>query len=213
MRGHPGPWDPRVSGAAPGEDALVAGIEREVIFPGRRGGVTWFHPRPCMVPTPDGPLAVMTLQSISGSDVFGPVHWTTSTDLGRTWTAPEPIPGLGRRDLGDGWEVGVCDVVPEYHPPTTTVLAIGHNVYYENGVLARPQRRRWPVYVVRSPDGRWSGSRAARMGRSQGLGHLHLRLLAAGRPRRRGRADPAVVRPRRPHPPLRHDGPLLVRWP
>ncbi len=43
-------------------------------------------------------------------------------------------------------------------PPTTgTVLAVGHNVYYKGGVLARPQRRRWPVYVVRSPDGRWSG--------------------------------------------------------
>ncbi len=139
-----------------GPEGLVAGIEREVIFPGRRGGVTWFHPRPCVVPTPDGPLAVMTLQSIGGSDVFGPVHRTTSTDLGRTWTAPEPIPGMGRRDLGDGWEVGVCDVVPEYHPPTRTVLAVGHNVYYEDGVLARPQRRRWPVYVVRSPDGRWS---------------------------------------------------------
>ncbi len=144
--------DPR-----PAPAPLIAGIERDVLFPGRENGVTWFHPRPCMVPTDDGPEAVMTLQSIGGSDVFGPVHWTTSEDLGRTWSAPKPIPGLGRRDLGGGWEVGVCDVVPEYHPPTRTVLAIGHNVYYERGVLARPQRQRWPVYVVRSSDGGWSG--------------------------------------------------------
>lgn len=139
-----------------GSEGLIAAIEREVISPGRRGGMTWFHPRPCMVPTADGPVALMTLQSIGGSDVFGPVHWTTSTDLGRTWTEPEPIPGLGRDDLGNGWEMGVCDVVPEYHPQTKAVLAIGHNVYYEGGVLARPQRRRWPVHVVRSSDGRWS---------------------------------------------------------
>jgi hypothetical protein len=39
------------------------------------------------------------------------------------------------------------------------VLAIGHNVYYETNVLARPQGPRWPVYVVRSPDGRWSTPR------------------------------------------------------
>ncbi|HEU5119233.1 MAG TPA: exo-alpha-sialidase [Isosphaeraceae bacterium] len=138
-----------------GSNLLIASIERGVIFSGRSGGTTWFHPRVCMIPTPDGPLALMTLQSIGGSDVFGPVHWTTSTDLGQTWTQPKPIPGLGRRDLGDGWEVGVCDVVPEYHSPSATVLAIGHNVYYRNGVLARPQRKRWPVYVIRSSDGRW----------------------------------------------------------
>ncbi len=137
-------------------DGLVAGIERGVVFPGRKDGTTWFHPRPCMVPSPDGPLALMTLQSIGGSDVFGPVHVTTSTDLGRSWSRPEPITGLGRRDLGDDWEVGVCDVVPEFHPPTSTVLAVGHNVYYRNGVLARPQRQRWPVYVVRSSEGHWS---------------------------------------------------------
>ncbi|WP_169981283.1 sialidase family protein [Tautonia rosea] len=135
---------------------LVVGIDRDVIFPGRQGGTTWFHPRSCMVPTTDGMMALMTLQSISGSDVFGPVHWTTSSDFGRSWTPPEPIPGLGRQDLAGGWEVGICDVVPEYHPQTDTVLAVGHNVFYENGVLARPQRSRWPVFVIRSTDGRWS---------------------------------------------------------
>lgn len=140
-------------------DGLISEVDREVIFPGRRGGTTWFHPRPCMIPGPEGPIALMTLQSIGGSDVFGPVHWTTSADLGRSWSDPEPIPGLGRIDLGDGWEMGVCDVVPEYHPPTGTVLAVGHNVYYEGGVLARPQRARWPVSTVRSADGRWSEPR------------------------------------------------------
>jgi hypothetical protein len=145
--------------ADPPTDSLIAEIERAVIFPGRQAGVTWFHPRPCMIPTVKGPEALMTLQSISGSDVFGPVHWTTSKDIGRIWSKPEPIPGLGRRWLGEGWEEGTCDVVPEFHPPTRTVLAVGHNVYYKDGVLARPQRRRWPVYVVRSHDGHWSEPR------------------------------------------------------
>jgi hypothetical protein len=51
----------------------------------------------------------------------------------------------------------VCDVVPEYHAQTDTVLAIGHNVYYDRtGRLAQPQLERYPVYVVRTPDGRFS---------------------------------------------------------
>ncbi len=140
---------------AKSDDNLIAGIERSVIFPGRQGGTTWFHPRPCMVPTKNGPRALMTLQSITGSDVFGPVHETHSTDLGKTWIEPQPIPGLGRQSLGDDWEMGVCDVVPEYHPPTGVTLAVGHNVYYKNGVLAQPQRKRWPVYIVRRQDGSW----------------------------------------------------------
>ncbi len=135
---------------------LIQSIERSVIFPGRQGGTTWFHPRPCVIPSKDEAQALMTLQSISGSDVFGPVHETQSSDLGQTWNDPQPVPGLGRQPLDPGWEMGVCDVVPEYHPPTGTVLAVGHNVYYKNNVLAQSQRERWPVYAVRRSEGTWS---------------------------------------------------------
>lgn len=146
-------------GPNPGSRNLISGIERQVVFNGRQGGTSWFHPRACAVPEGDTPLVLMTLQPISGSDVFGPVHWTTSKDLGRTWEKAEPIPGLGRNTLDGGWEVGTCDVVPEYHPPTKSVLAIGHNVYYRNGVLANPQRSRWPVYAAWSPGKGWSEPR------------------------------------------------------
>ena len=37
----------------------------------------------------------MTLQEIKGSDYFGPVHWTTSKDLGKTWSPFQPAPPLG----------------------------------------------------------------------------------------------------------------------
>ncbi len=151
LAGRPAP----ATAAEVGSD-LIAGIERSMIFEGRSGGTSWFHPRPCRIGGSESPTVLMTLQSITGSDVFGPVHWTITDDLGTTWRAPELLPNLGRRSLGDGWERGVCDVVPEYHTNTDTVLAIGHDVYYENGVLARPQRERRPVYVVRSDDGSWS---------------------------------------------------------
>ena len=135
---------------------MIERIDSAIVWNGRAGGTTWFHPRPCVVPGPAGPTVLVTCQSITGSDVFGPVHWSVSSDMGLHWTPPAPIPGLGRRSLPDGLEEGNCDLVPDYHRPTDTVLAIGHNVYYRDNVLARPSEDRYPVYVVRDADGRWS---------------------------------------------------------
>ena len=123
---------------------------------GRKGGTTWFHPRGCTLP--DGTV-LWTLQSITGSDHFGPVHYMTSSDRGKTWTEPKPIPALGHKTMPDGTIAGVCDVVPEYHPPTGTVLAMGHSVNYQNGRFFRDQPPRFPIYVVRNKDGVWGDAR------------------------------------------------------
>ncbi len=62
----------------------------------------------------------------------------------------------GDGQTADGLEEGVCDVVPEYHARTKTVLAMGHNVYYdETGKLTRPDTERRPVYIVRDAAGQW----------------------------------------------------------
>ncbi len=102
------------------------------------------------------PFVLMTCQSITGSDVFGQVHWTVSPDSGESWSEPQPIASLARHTLTDGIEEGVCDVVPEYHERTQTTLAMGHNVYYRNNELTRPNDGRYTVYTVRGADGRWS---------------------------------------------------------
>jgi hypothetical protein len=125
---------------------LVREITKEVVFKGRdRAGTNWFHPRACRLP--DGRI-FMTLQSIEGSDYFGPVHFTLSKDEGRNWSPPLPAPPLGRVPAADGFEEGVCDVVPEWHDPTGTVLALGHNVFYKGPKFSRDQPSRWPVYAV-----------------------------------------------------------------
>lgn len=135
----------------------IADLSTETIFRNRNGesGTTWFHPRACMLP---GGTALMTLQSIAGSDYFGPVHDTLSADLGKSWSAPAPVAPLGRIPVADheGLEAGVCDVVPEFHPPTDTSLALGHVVFYRGPHFSRKdQLPRYPVYSVRHADGTW----------------------------------------------------------
>jgi hypothetical protein len=144
--------------AAPGamKADLIAAIDRSILWRGRETGKTWFHPRACRIPARPRPVLLMTLQEITGSDVFHHVHWSESKDLGAAWSDPRPIPGMGRRSAPDGLEEGICDVVPEFHAITRTVLAMGHNVYYDqSGKLARPNEQRWPVYIVRDARGRW----------------------------------------------------------
>ncbi|WP_148080180.1 sialidase family protein [Roseimaritima ulvae] len=141
---------------------LIDSISKQTLWRNRDGNSqTWFHPRVCMMPGPDGkPVALMTLQVIGGSDYFGPVHWSQSTDLGKTWSEPQPIAGLGRDPVAgrsDGLKAGVCDVVPQYHPQTDSVLALGHVVFYKGAHFARKEQlARYPVYVTRNSDGEWS---------------------------------------------------------
>ncbi|MBM3870735.1 MAG: exo-alpha-sialidase, partial [Verrucomicrobia bacterium] len=103
---------------------FIASIEKVTLRRGRDGsGPTWFHPRCCVVPTTSGSMVLMTLQTIAGSDYFGPVHSMTTRDLGKTWTDPQPVPPLGRVQPGNNLtEEGVCDVTPEWHPQTKSVL-------------------------------------------------------------------------------------------
>lgn len=144
------------------ETSLIASISKETLWRNRDGqSQTWFHPRVCMLPDANGqPVALMTLQQIGGSDYFGQVHWSISTDLGRTWSDPEPIAALGRDPVPgreDDLKAAVCDVVPQYDPVTQSLLAMGHVVFYKGDYFARKEQlARYPVYVTRDQDGTWS---------------------------------------------------------
>jgi len=143
------------------QPVLIESITKHTVRSNRDGkGTTWFHPRACMMPGAEGkPVALMNLQSIGGSDYFGPVHWSTSADLGVSWTEPVVIEALDRHPVAEheGLQAGVCDVVPQYHAPTNTLLAMGHVVFYRGPKFARgDQLARFPVYTVRDKDGNWS---------------------------------------------------------
>lgn len=148
-------------------------IKREIIWNGRQTGKSWFLPRTCLIPSIGGagkPAVLMTLQEITGSDVYGQVHWTLTTDLGRTWREPEPIPAFARNTVEGGLVEGVCDVRPQFHAPTGVVLAIGHNVYYKDGKLTKAQEDRFPVYAIRTPNGHWTERHRLKWGDARGSG-------------------------------------------
>ncbi|MCG8600460.1 MAG: glycoside hydrolase [Verrucomicrobiales bacterium] len=145
-----------------GSALTIQSIERTILRRNRNGeeGTTWFHPRACLIPGEEGQKEIfMNLQSIGGSDYFGPVHWMKSGDGGNTWTSPEPIPALGRVPVEGhpGLEAGVCDVVPQYHSPSKTTLCMGHVVFYRGPRFSKKdQLPRYPVYAIRREDGSWS---------------------------------------------------------
>lgn len=143
-------------------------IVRKILWRGRTGNdKTYFHPRVTAFKDDNGSRLLMTLQGISGSDYYHHVQQSYSEDGGESWSAPCDIPDMGRKDIGNGIEEGVCDVVPDYHEKTGKVLAIGHNVFYKGGKLYDtlgdfgPEEKtgtlqRIGVYSVREKDGSWS---------------------------------------------------------
>jgi hypothetical protein len=143
-----------IAAAAQAAPDAVASLENATLYTRAATGKNWFHPRACVVPGKP-PVLLMTMQEITGSDVFHHVHWVESRDGGRAWSEPRPIPGMGRKRHPDGLEEGVCDTVPEYHAKTGAVIAMGHNVYYRDGKLTRPSEQRWPVYAIRTRAGEW----------------------------------------------------------
>lgn len=144
------------------ETPLITSISKETLWQNRDGeSQTWFHPRACMMPDSTGrPMAMMTLQAIGGSDYFGQVHWSKSTDLGKTWSEPEPIAAFGRDSVPgreDDLKAAVCDVVPQYDPVSNSLLAMGHVVFYKGDYFARKEQlSRYPIYATRNQDGDWS---------------------------------------------------------
>ena len=142
-----------------GPQGLIADIDVVKLHDGRSGSPTWFLPRVAMLPGRRGATALMVLQTIAGSDYYGPVHWRESRDRGVTWTPPEPIPSLGRRPYDGEIEEAVSDVVPQFHPQSKRLLAIGEILYYRNGRYFPEQPPRYPVYVTRDERGVWSERR------------------------------------------------------
>ncbi|HDP34630.1 MAG TPA: hypothetical protein ENN29_05915 [Candidatus Hydrogenedentes bacterium] len=153
-----------VSAAQPFEISLDTVLEHD------DGAFLWFHPRAAAIPGAgkDGaPAVVMTLQKhLQVSDFYSGMYALYSDDLGKTWTGPVEIPELAWREGPDNTILAVCDVTPNYHPPTGKVLAMGAQLYYhpDGKLLEGIKRSDQTAYTVYDPDtGAWSGWKVLEM--------------------------------------------------
>ncbi len=126
-------------------------VQLDVVSDGFDGKFCWFHPRAGAIPG-DTPTVVLTMQRwrLAASDVFYPVASQTTRDFGKTWSKNiEHIDTLGRHQLPNGHEEGVCDFTPKWHAKTRTLLGTGHTVYYDEQdklVKVRPRSSIWSIY-------------------------------------------------------------------
>lgn len=123
----------------------------------------WFHPRAAAVPGAgeDGaPLVVLTLQKhLQTSDYYGGLHYMLTGDMGKTWKGPILPPELDWTQQENGETISVCDVTPIYHAPTGSVIALGIQVRYRDGIqLMDKARSHAAAYAVYDPKSdHWTG--------------------------------------------------------
>ena len=97
---------------------------------------SWVHPRAGIVPGAGKnglPRVVMTMNIITGSDVFNEVYGLHTDDLGLTWTDPELFETMSPRyEMINGARlpVAVSDFWPQWHSKSKLLLGTGHTVVY-----------------------------------------------------------------------------------
>jgi hypothetical protein len=128
---------------------------------------SWAQPRMGAIPAKAAgesePVVVMTMSPVSmkGSDVFGPLHQMRTSDLGKTWEGPAPVPGYDLRKVEGGGLMNTADFQPGWHAASGKLLGTGTTTTYDFDekrgylVLREPAANlllpRWVSYGVYDP--------------------------------------------------------------
>ena len=121
----------------------------------------WFHPYLTAVPVAgrDGLPAILlvTQKHLTADDHYSNTHMMRSSDLGKTWSAPTPIPAL-KWLVEDGYDLAVSSIVPNWHSSTRKVLAIGHsNLHDRPSGFVSKRGATWVFYTCYDPEtNKWS---------------------------------------------------------
>ena len=138
----------------------IKAISRHVVLDGRNNNISWFHPKPAVIPPGPGeenPTVVVTMATQNGDDVYSPPLEMTTRDLGHTWTDPVwHVRTLGRRMIADNLFEGFCDFVPKYHKASGTILGLGDVTRITNEVIDRHVKIERLVHETFRPAGTYS---------------------------------------------------------
>jgi hypothetical protein len=126
---------------------LDFGVETQIIHSGYDRKTCWVQTRGGVLPPNQAVITTQKLR-ISGSDIFYGINTLHSEDFGRTWTVPQPQPGLMRRRNPDGTEDCPCDGTPTWHAQSGKLLLTGHLAQYRDDNLVHGLRSRSTYFSV-----------------------------------------------------------------
>jgi hypothetical protein len=127
------------------------------------GEFLWFHPRVAAIPGAGRnapPRVIMTLQKhLRTSDHYSGLSVMHTSDMGKSWSEPDPRPELDWVREPSGVDIAVADVTPGWHAPSGRLIAVGAQVRYspQGKQLEDQPRAHQTAYAVFDPKSeRWS---------------------------------------------------------
>jgi len=108
-------------------------IKTEVIFPGRKKNQCWFSPTFTVVPSAGpntAPFVLLSALQLTANDL-GPLHYSYSSDLGKTWAPPFETQNIFGIPLDDNiFEIPY--LYPFYHRASNTLAALGATMFHRD---------------------------------------------------------------------------------
>ncbi|WP_187274343.1 sialidase family protein [Paenibacillus sp. N3.4] len=114
----------------------------------------WTHMRCASIPNGASPQIMCTVSKDKNesptnlSDVFYDIAYTSSADLGETWSSLTTIPQFQWKTLPDGYQGMLIDPVPVYHKKTGKIVLFGMAQSYG---LNFAKKHNYPAYAIYDP--------------------------------------------------------------
>jgi hypothetical protein len=141
-------------------DELIESIEVSNPSAAADDDTYWMQARPAVIPGESNPQAVITLQRTDrvGTHMYHGLAAMWSSDLGKTWSMPEPLKTVDRIVRADGLMEAPVDMTPQWHAQTGKLLVTGATFWQDpkirRNIPRGPSDTAYTVYDARAKE--WS---------------------------------------------------------